>query len=127
MTPVPKLGELLKLESIQQYTDRTTWFTKRDEIKKVIGDLIVTNTTQNWLDILEPAGVWCSEVLEWDEMIEHEGFKVIDMLQRIKRFDGLDIETLRCPIRFNNEVYKSEIAAPLIGQHTEQISKEFSL
>ena len=127
MTPVPKLGELLKLESIQQYTDQATWFTKRDEIKKLIGDLIVTNTTQNWLDILEPAGVWCSEVLEWDKMIEHEGFKVIDMLQRIKRFDGLDIETLRCPIRFNNEVYKSEIAAPLIGQHTEQISKEFSL
>jgi len=29
------------------------------------------------LDILEPAGVWCSEVLEWDKMIEHEGFKVI--------------------------------------------------
>ena len=127
MTPVPKLGELLKLESIQQYTDQATWFTKRDEIKKSIGDLVVTNTTQNWLDILEPAGVWCSEVLEWDEMIEHEVFKVIDMLQRIKRFDGLDIETLRCPIRFNNEVYKSEIAAPLIGQHTEQISKEFSL
>ena len=127
MTPVPKLGELLKLESIQQYTDQATWFTKRDEIKKLIGDLIVTNTTQNWLDILEPADVWCSEVLEWDKMIEHEGFKVIDMLQRIKRFDGLDIETLRCPIRFNNEVYKSEIAAPLIGQHTEQISKEFSL
>ena len=49
------------------------------------------------------------------------------MLQRIKRFDGLDIETLRCPIRFNSEVYKSEIAAPLLGQHTEQISKEFSL
>ena len=127
MTPDPKLGELLKLESIQQYTDQATWFTKRDEIKKLIGNLIVTNTTQNWLDILEPAGVWCSEVLEWDKMIEHEGFKVIDMLQRIKRFDGLDIETLRCPIRFNNEVYKSEIAAPLIGQHTEQISKEFSL
>ena len=127
MTPVPKLGELLKLESIQQYTDQATWFTKRDEIKKLIGDLIVTNTTQNWLDILEPAGVWCSEVLEWDQMIEHEGFKVIDMLQRIKRFDGLDIETLRCPIRFNNKIYKSEIAAPLIGQHTDQISKEFSL
>ena len=106
MTPVPKLGELLKLESIQQYTDQATWFTKRDEIKKLIGDLIVTNTTQNWLDILEPAGVWCSEVLEWDKMIEHEGFKVIDMLQRIKRFDGLDIETLRCPIRFNNKIYK---------------------
>ena len=96
-------------------------------IKKIIGDLIITNSTQHWLDILQPADIWCSEVLEWDKMMEHEGFKVIDMLQRIKRYDGLDIETLRCPIRFNDKVYKSEIAAPLIGQHTEKITKEFSL
>ena len=87
----------------------------------------MTNSTQYWLDMLQPADVWCSEVLEWDKMIEHEGFQVIYMLQRIKRFDGLDIETLRCPIRFNNEIYKSEIAAPLIGQHTKKISEEFSL
>ena len=127
MTPVPKLGELINLESIQKYTDQKEWFTKRDEIKELIGNLIVTKTTQHWLDILQPADVWCSEVLEWDKMMEHEGFKVIDMLQRIKRSDGLDIETLRCPIRLNDEVLKSEVAAPLIGQHTEQISNEFSL
>ena len=60
-------------------------------------------------------------------MLKSEGFKVIDMLQRIKRFDGLDIETLRCPIRFNDEIFKSEVAAPLIGQHRKQISEEFSL
>ena len=127
MTPVPKLGELINLESIQKYTDQKEWFTKRDEIKELIGNLIVTKTTQHWLDILQPADAWCSEVLEWDKMMEHEGFKVIDMLQRIKRSDGLDIETLRCPIRLNDEVLKSEVAAPLIGQHTEQISNEFSL
>ena len=127
MTPVPKSGELINLQSIQKYTDQNDWFVKRDEIKELIGELISTKTTQHWLDILQPADVWCSEVLEWDRMMEHEGFKVIDMLQRIKRSDGLDIETLRCPIRLNNEILKSEVAAPFIGEHTEQISKEFSL
>ena len=65
-----------------------------DEIKKLLGDYIVKETTQHWLDILQPADVWCSEVLDWEKMLESEGFKVIDMLQRIKRFDGLDIHTL---------------------------------
>ena len=127
MTPIPKLGELINLDSIKQYEKPEDAFEKRDEIKKLIGDYIVKETTQHWLDILQPADVWCSEVLEWDKMLESEGFKVIDMLQRIKRFDGLDIETLRCPIRFNDEIFKSEVAAPLIGQHTKQISEEFSL
>ena len=127
MTPIPKLGELINLDSIKQYEKPEDAFEKRDEIKKLIGDYIIKETTQHWLDILQPADVWCSEVLEWDKMLESEGFKVIDMLQRIKRFDGLDIETLRCPIRFNDEIFKSEVAAPLIGQHTKQISEEFSL
>ena len=127
MTPVPKLGELLGLVSIQKYTDQKEWFSKRDEIKKLIGNWLINQTTQHWLKILQPADIWCAEVLEWDDMIKDEGFKVLDMIQRIKRFDGLDIETLRCPIRFNNEVFKSEKAAPVIGQHTQQISEEFSL
>ena len=127
MTPIPKLGELINLDSIKQYEKPEDAFEKRDEIKKLLGDYIVKETTQHWLDILQPADVWCSEVLEWEKMLESEGFKVIDMLQRIKRFDGLDIETLRCPIRFNDEIFKSEVAAPLIGQHTKQISEEFSL
>jgi len=127
MTPIPKLGELINLDSIKQYEKPEDAFKKRDEIKKLLGDYIVKETTQHWLDILQPADVWCSEVLEWEKMLKSEGFKVIDMLQRIKRFDGLDIETLRCPIRFNDEIFKSEVAAPLIGQHTKQISEEFSL
>ena len=49
------------------------------------------------------------------------------MFQRIKRSDGLDIETLRCPIRINNEIFKSEIAAPLVGQHNEEITEEYQL
>ena len=127
MTPIPKLGELINLDSIKQYEKPEDAFEKRDEIKKLIGDYIVKETTQYWLDILQPADIWCAEVLEWDKMMENEGFKVLDMLQRIKRFDGLDIETLRCPIRFNDQILKSEVAAPLIGQHTKQISEEFSL
>ena len=127
MTPIPKLGELINLDSIKQYEKPEDAFEKRDEIKKLIGDYIIKETTQHWLDILQPADIWCAEVLEWDKMMENEGFKVLDMLQRIKRFDGLDIETLRCPIRFNDQIFKSEVAAPLIGQHTKQISEEFSL
>ena len=127
MTPIPKLGELIDLDTLKQYEKPEDAFTKRDEIKKLIGDYIVKETTQHWLDILQPADIWCAEVLEWDKMMEHEGFKVIDMLQRIKRFDGLDIETLRCPIRFDDQIFKSEVAAPIIGQHTKEISEEFSL
>ncbi|MDB4860000.1 CoA transferase [Alphaproteobacteria bacterium] len=127
MTPVPALGKLLGLDSIIQFDDQKDWFVKRDEIKKLIGDWLILKNTQEWLDILQPADIWCSEVLEWDKLLQDQGFKVLDMIQEIKRPDGLSIKTLRCPIRINNEISKSSIAAPKIGENTLPICEEFNL
>ena len=127
MTPLPQLGELLDLNSIKNLHDQKEWFTKRDEIKKDIGDWIEKQTTQHWLSILEPADIWCAKVLDWETMVKHEGFKILDMVQRIKRDDGLDIETLRCPIKIDGEIFKSSKAAPKIGNDNNSIMKEFGI
>ena len=127
MTPLPQLGELLNLNSIKDLHDQKEWFTKRDEIKKDIGDWIEKQTTEHWLSILEPADIWCAKVLDWETMVKHEGFKILDMVQRIKRDDGLDIETLRCPIKIDGEIFKSSKAAPKIGNDNNSIMKEFGI
>lgn len=127
MTPLPQLGELLDLNSIKNLHDQKEWFTKRDEIKKDIGDWIEKQTTEHWLSILEPADIWCAKVLDWETMVKHEGFKILDMVQRIKRDDGLDIETLRCPIKIDGEIFKSSKAAPKIGNDNNSIMKEFGI
>ena len=127
MTPLPQLGELLDLNSIKDLHDQKEWFTKRDEIKKNIGDWIEKQTTEHWLSILEPADIWCAKVLDWETMVKHEGFKILDMVQRIKRDDGLNIETLRCPIKIDGEIFKSSKAAPKIGNDNNSIMKEFGI
>ena len=127
MTPLPQLGELLNLNSIKELHDQKEWFTKRDEIKKNIGDWIEKQTTEHWLSILEPADIWCAKVLDWETMVKHEGFKILDMVQRIQRDDGLDIKTLRCPIKIDGEIFKSSRAAPKIGNDNNSIMKEFGI
>ena len=127
MTPLPKLGELLDLEFLKSLHDQKIWFKERDEIKKKIGDWVVTQSTQEILNILEPADIWCAEVLDWENMLKHEGFKILDMTQRIKSLDGLDIKTLRCPIRVDGEIFKSDLAAPKVGQDNQKIIKEMEL
>ena len=127
MTPLPQLGELLNLNSIKDLHDQKEWFTKRDEIKKNIGDWVEKQTTEHWLSILEPADIWCAKVLDWESMVNHEGFKILDMVQRIQRDDGLDIETLRCPIKIDGEIFKSSKAAPKIGNDNNSILKEFGI
>ncbi len=127
MTPLPKLGELLDLEFLKNMHDQKKWFTERDEIKKKIGDWVNAQTTSHILSILEPADIWCAEVLDWEKMLKHEGFKILDMTQRIIGVDGLNIETLRCPIRVNGKIFKSEKAAPKVGQDNEKIIAEMNI
>jgi len=127
MTPLPRLGELLNLDFLKNLHDQKTWFTDRDEIKKNNGDWICHQTIKDILNILEPADIWCAEVLDWEKMLKHEGFKILNMTQRIKSTDGLNIKTLRCPIRVDGEIFKSDLAAPKVGQNNEMIIKEMEL
>ncbi|RZS87978.1 crotonobetainyl-CoA:carnitine CoA-transferase CaiB-like acyl-CoA transferase [Phyllobacterium myrsinacearum] len=128
MTPLPKLADLLSLDELAPYRDTpASWFTARDEIKRIIAQKLATQPTEHWLSILEPADIWCAKVLNWEELMASEGFKVLDMLQRVERADNVSILTTRSPIRVNGKRAKSARAAPRIGEHSEAIRKEFGL
>jgi CoA:oxalate CoA-transferase len=129
MTPVPKLAGLLELaEELSAYSNQpATWFTARDEIKAIIAQKIATRTVDEWLAVLEPADIWCAKVLNWPELFESDGFKVLDMLQTVTREDDVSIMTTRSPLRVNGVRTKVQRAAPRIGEHSAKIREEFGL
>jgi len=128
MTPLGKIRDLLELPALTPYVaDPKSWFTGRDAIKRLIADRIVTRTTAEWLATLEPADIWCAKVLEWDELMQSDGFKALDMLQTLTRDDGISITTTRSPLRIDGVRTKTTRAAPLIGEQSAKIRKEFDL
>jgi CoA:oxalate CoA-transferase len=128
MTPLDRLGEVLGMpELVALSSDKQSAFERRDEIKRIIGDHLVRMTTQQWLQALEPADIWCASVLQWPELLGSDGFKILDMLQTVTRADGVRIETTRIPLRVDGERPHYGAAAPKIGDHTEAIRAEFGL
>jgi CoA:oxalate CoA-transferase len=117
MTPIPRLGTLLGLEALAEYQEPAAWFQRRDEILSLIAIHLRSSTTRHWLDILEPADVWCAEVLDWPHLLTHEGFVALDMIQNVTRPDGPTVATTRCPIRIDGEVLQSPLGAPRLGQN----------
>jgi crotonobetainyl-CoA:carnitine CoA-transferase CaiB-like acyl-CoA transferase len=101
------------------------WFSKRDEIKKILADWLVNETTSTWISILEPADIWCARVMNYSELINEEGYKVLNMDISVKTSSGLQITTTRCPIRVDGNFLTSSKGAPLLGEHNEQIDKQF--
>jgi CoA:oxalate CoA-transferase len=121
-----KLGELLGLD-LTVYSDSKTWFTKRDEIKAILRDHLITQSTAHWLAIVEPADYWCAEVFSWDKLFAHEGFTTLQMTQRVELKSGATLQTLRCPIRIDAEKLFAAKGAPKIGEDNEAILQEFEV
>lgn len=121
MGGIPQLGELLKCDALLAYQEPKEWFSKRDEIKAILNAHVLTGTTQQWLDVLEPADIWCSDVFNWKDLLEHDGFKATNMLQDIALSSGGTYQTTRCPIRIDGEPIFASKGAPKLGEHNEAI------
>lgn len=127
MGSVTRLGELLECSALAAYSDPQTWFTRRDEIKRLLAGHLKQQLTAHWLGILEPADIWCSDVFTWPKLLDHEAFKALEMVQSVSRRSGVTLRTTRCPIRVDDEIYKSQQGAPRVGEHTGDIAREFEL
>ena len=120
MIPVPRLGELIGCEALASYDDPETWHTKRDEIKAIIAEHLLGQTTARWLSILEPADVWCADVYTWDKLMATEAFESLKMTQEVSRPNGTTLETTCCPILIDGERPCGGPAAPTVGQDNDK-------
>ncbi|MCU7549668.1 CoA transferase [Chitinophagaceae bacterium LB-8] len=127
MTNIVVLGQLLSCNTLINYTDKASWFNNRDEIKTILAEHLLTQTADYWLSILQPADIWCAKVLDYDTLAKEHAYQLLNMEMDVKTTNGLTIKTTRCPIRVDGQILTSEIGAPLLGEHNDQIEKQFDI
>ncbi|WP_299941702.1 CaiB/BaiF CoA-transferase family protein [uncultured Nitratireductor sp.] len=127
MSPSLKtLADLLGVAGLEPYYDNPTAMMKqRDAIKTAFAKQLKSRTTQDWLSVLQPADIWCAEVLDWQQLRASDAYKRLDLEQTIRRKGGVQLDTLRAPIRINGLTLKSERAAPELGQDTDAVLAPF--
>ncbi|TWT76537.1 Formyl-coenzyme A transferase [Planctomycetes bacterium CA13] len=127
MGSIPALGALLDCPALTEYTDPNSWYDERDTIKQILVDLLKTRSTTDWLAILEPADIWCAEVLNWKTMMDHEGFQILGMTQEVMRGNGTTYATTCCPIRIDGKRLTAERGSCDLGEHNAAIDQEFAI
>ena len=127
MSPVDRLGALIGCEPLKAYTDPARWFTERARIKSILAAHLAAQPSAHWLAILEPADVWCAEVLTWPQLLEREGFAALALTQDIHDGEHGTLRTTRCPIRIDGQVLGASRGAPALGRDTDEILRRFGL
>lgn len=133
MNPIPKIGELLDLAELVELVDPDSWWQRQEEIERLLAARFLLETTDHWLGILDAADVWCAPVLTLEQLVDHDGFRAIDMTQQVVRdgaltSDGaeLALATTRSPIRIDGHTLTSSMPAPKLGQHNDAVFAEFA-
>jgi len=127
MTNIVLLAGLLHCVPLKEFADNNDWFDKRDEIKEILANHLILNTTGYWLMILEKADIWCAPVLDYDHLVKEEGYRLLNMEVGVKTSNGLSVKTTRCPIKVDGKTSVSAKGAPVLGEDNEAIEKEFGM
>jgi len=121
MAPIGRLAELIGCQPLLAYADPATWFAHRARIKALLAEHLAQRPTAHWLALLEPADIWCAPVLDWPQLVRHEGFAALELTQQIENPEHGLMRTTRCPLRVDGEVLTSPRGAPGLGADNEEI------
>jgi len=95
-----------------------------DELEREIESITITRTTDEWIDILDNAGVPCGPVLTYDQPLQDPQVEARGMVTQIDHPIIGPMKTIAPPTKFSNMQYKIQRPAPWIGQHTAEVLRE---
>jgi len=82
-------------------------------------------TTAEWLERLERAGVPAGPVLSINEMLEDPQVNAREMVVEVEHARLGSVKTLGAPVKLSATPARVARAAPVLGQHTREILKEY--
>lgn len=128
MTPsLERLASLMGLTGLERwFSDPRQAMRDRDAIKGIIAAGVRTKGTAHWLSVLQPADIWCAEVLDWPGLMASDAFRRLQMVQHISG-PTASLDTLRGPLRIDGAALTNPRAAPDLGQDRTSIIQEFGL
>lgn len=96
----------------------------RNELIPVLEKIMATGQRDAWIAKLEAVGVPCGPIQTIDQVFDHPQVKAREIWKNIPHPTGGTSPTTASPINFSATPVQYNRAAPMLGQHTEEILKE---
>lgn len=110
--------ELIDDERFKTNPDRTkNW----NELEPILNEIFNKKTTDEWLEILEKAGIPCGPINNIERIVNDPQVKAREMLVEIEHPVAGRMKIPGIPIKFSETPGKIERPAPLLGEHTVEV------
>tara|TARA_R110002072_G_scaffold13418_2_gene56147 strand:- start:36369 stop:37553 length:1185 start_codon:yes stop_codon:yes gene_type:complete len=88
---------------------------------------LLKKSAEEWLEILEEAGVPCAPVLKRKEIVDHPVIKANDLIVELDHPVAGKIRQTRQAARFSKSITEPGRGAPQLGEHNNEILSELGL
>ena len=114
--------ELISDDRFCTNADRTE---NHSDLYPIISNIMGLRTTDEWIKSLGTIGVPCGPINSIDEVVNHEQVKAREMITKVAhQLTGI-VEIPGVPIKLSDTPGSVEKPAPSLGEHTEEILKNF--
>lgn len=120
MAPLEQIAEAVGAPSLSGFD---AWG-ERDAAKEALGEIIVGQTIQHWLERLLAAGLWVAPVRSTKEAVDELRELGSDLIVTADGPSGSPIELIGCPIRLSRTPWRQRLSPPRVGEHTEGVFAE---
>jgi crotonobetainyl-CoA:carnitine CoA-transferase CaiB-like acyl-CoA transferase len=114
------LAELLDAPELADYGTDDLW-SARDEIKRAIEGATRESDTDDLLETLRSAGLWCAPVRDYHDLLADPQVAHNEMVETVEHPEAGELETLGVPVRFSETPAGIERPSPVLGSHTEAV------
>ncbi|MFW9878123.1 MAG: CaiB/BaiF CoA transferase family protein, partial [Candidatus Thorarchaeota archaeon] len=108
----------------QNFSTNAKRVENREQIVKIIGDIIITKKGEDWLKILTDAGIPCGPIFTMDKIFTDPQVLHRKMIKELDHIKAGKIKVIGVPIKLSETPGEIKTAPPTLGQHTEEILTE---
>jgi crotonobetainyl-CoA:carnitine CoA-transferase CaiB-like acyl-CoA transferase len=112
------------LASAEIYATGPDRIRRRDELFAILGEAFVQQPWSYWQPRMRDAGVPCGQVRTVGEAIRSPEARDRKLVSRIPHPKAGWVPNVRLPIRYSRTPVVDPVAAPAVGQHTEEVIRE---
>ncbi len=112
------------LASAEVYATGPDRIRRRDELFAILGEAFAQQPWSYWQPRMRAAGVPCGQVRTVGEAIRSPEARERQLVTRIPHPRAGWIPNVRLPIRYSRTPVADPVAAPAVGQHTDEVIRE---
>lgn len=119
MNPLSRLGPLLDID--EELPESMNAVGDADRIYERLAAALVRRTTDQWLEILLPADVWCASVNDFDAVMSDPQVLHNEMIRPVDHPTVPDLRVIGPAVQFSAAEATLRRPPPLLGEHSREV------